>query len=491
MSEFTFIFLLYNLEENSFGGLTRRIVADLRDQILDTIIPTGVKFILVEHCLKESKPIARKYTNTHIQEILVDASTGKNHLADNPTYDLGARNIGDADSMAGILLLIKTRYPAKKYILFTYNHSNFFGGLYSNISNDPQILIANIKTLNPTLATQILEYTKKINFEFDYIGNYSPPLQNDFLEFIKKNDFTRNPNVDMLTNAEFANAIFKAFSLNQLEGIETGNIEAVFFNSCYTASLDSIYLYSGKVKYIIAAEGEIYNNSFNIKRIVNKFCAYPNNSKKVIFELMRDYKTDFNELNSSLDPDTQLEKMIVSAFEVSENFKKEFIVQFNRVLLKMIFNIENIYHKILDCFIQNKWWDCYYSYNDTEPEDDHKVRNETLTYSIDFFCFFETLLTIQEIKNIKGLKDDIENLLKIVENTFAGPTMVGTKMFKNAFKGLSIFFPARYEQLGEKKKTQISTSYSFYSSRRNEFAKETFWPEFLEVFQKKILSPPS
>lgn len=496
MTEFTFIFMLYNLDTNSFGSMEGSNAKEVFEQIMGTEIPKGARFILVEHCLKSTGPVGKTYTNTLIHEVVYDADKSKNVLSEMPSYNLGARNIGDADSIAGILLLIKTTFPANKYILFTYNHSNFFGAL----SNDIQVMSSLVALLKMSAKAKFLDYIKENKkAEIKEWWGYEELKNNDALlvdKLLKEYDFTKNANIDMLTNSEFANAIFKAFGLNRNEN-ECGLIEAVFFNSCYTATLDNLYLYSGKVKYIMAAEGEIYVKSFDISRIVHAFAQNAEDTRVAMEIIMKNFYSDFNKLNGKEITDEQCSKMVVGAFDLTNNLGHRLLDQLNKVVLALIHNKDIAIPLIKEKIERPEWADCYWIYNDESPEERHKKYEDTMTFSIDAIAFFESICNDERTAPLKDLRLWTLELLGTLKSAIVGNVFKGENiainmedMHKKGFQGISIFFPSFVEKVGEKKKAQLSNSYSFYSPYRNQFAKDSYWPIFLEVYEKEKNKEP-
>jgi hypothetical protein len=471
MQDFTFIFMLYNLEDSYLdpASLAYQRYQEVYKQLEKCNIPEKVNIILIRHNPDRTTIIPKRfYKNTIISQM---RNEGKEVNTEDPLFNLGVRNLGAEDSLAGIFLLIKTHFPAHKYVLYINDHSNFIGHLTSKIA------IEALKIITEGVDNKLTVDNTKLNDQYEGFKRDHPTAPNMLMSFIQKvitPDFTNPDNYDMLTNAELANAIYKAFSLNPISG-EKNLPEAIFFNTCYTGTIDNLYLYAGKVKYIVASEGETYYNSFHIPKIIERFVRFTD-SKSAISNILTDFENDFKELN----PDQEeYQKMILTAFDITNNFKEKFREIFNSLLIDLIADKEVLNLIITRTKESVFLTDCWYIFNTEEPDES---KNEFETQCVDFFKFFKILqarLIDQEYnKKITALLDFLNN-----DVMFPNP-YIGTGIDKECFEGLSIFFNQDVNKIDEKKKKQLAYNYSFFSDCRNDFAKEIYWSDFIQIFQK-------
>ena len=474
MKDFTFIFMLYNLDGLGGFGLSKNdeMHKEVVSQLERLEIPEKANIVMVDHKPDKTKDILRPFKNSIINEVSKREGSLENNI--NPCFTLGVRNIGDGDSLAGIFLLVKEKFPAHKYVLFTYDHSNFIGHLTSRIVRDK--FFKFISEVDKKIAVDDL----KLNESYEKFREANTRFEVELIDYVENRvvlpDFRNPENYDMLTNAELSDAIHIAFVLNGPDEDKMKNrVEAVFFDTCYTGAIDNLYLYSKSSKHIVASEGEINYNSYNISRVIKSFCD-GDPAKKVVSDLVKNFEADFKSMER-LEGANDYKKTILRAFELSKNYRTEFKNLFNSLLLDMMADIDGI-SKIIKLKITSSgfWEDCYFIYNIKEP-DPHK--NQFFTHCIDFFSFFQDL---EKATEGKTYKPKVTNLLSLVNNCIS-EKYTGKSVDKE-YQGVSLFFNRDISTLDEKKKEQIGYIYSFFSNFQNDFAKDTFWPEFLQLYQK-------
>ena len=476
MKDYTFIFMLYYLDPINSIGVTSELQRynEMADLLLSMPLRDNNNYILIDTKNENAPGTNQPYRNTKIK--LIENKGGGGNKISNTWANFGVRNIGNGDSLAGIFLLLKKNFPAKKYVLFTHNHSNFSGHLRSRIVVEAQIKQFLKTYISANLNVNINSLMNTEEGGRTAITNFILPELPDF----------RNPEVyDMLTNAELSNAIRVAFVLNennteQQTNDEDNRIEALFVDSCYTAAIDNLYLYAESCKHIVASEGIINYNSFNISRILERI--YEGNSmENVLKSTIYSFRDDFEELSHHAGHD-DYKRTLITAFSLSYDFKSRFSNAFNALLLDLIADIDFIAEFVKSLRLTSKFWkDCFSIYYNREPrlKDDEKY-----TFCIDFFSFFQD---IYKLTAHRPYSHKVKTVLDLVRSSIIS-NYYGDEIEKDQFSGLSCFVCFVKAQLFEEhnKKKEIEHSYSFYSLFQNEFAVKSFWPEFIQILNKKL-----
>ena len=465
--------MLYNLESlQEVDGQESENLRRVYNQIINCDIPEEANFIIIEHVPdKTTATPQRFFRNTLIKQVR-KSKEGKNEVKE--LFNFGVRNIGDPDSLTGILLLIKTERPAVKYVMFAYNHSNFIGHLTTQEIVSRRYLEILVKsgtgiTVNESILNEVYDNFKKANLGPD------PHLLDFVKEKVVVREFNNPENYDMLTNAELANAIRKVFVLNP-PPLGGDGLEAFFFNTCYTGNLDNLYLYADYVKYIVASEGETHFNTFHIGNIVRNFCAKMPTAN-VINSMFDTFLDDFKKNN----PDTNdFERMILAAFDLTMPFREKLKNALNSLVFSFIADIETIAKIINEStgFGNSNaplWKDCYRIFNTEQLKDASKLTS----------CYdaFTVLTTIAAKTEGRDCHSKIVTLLELLTNVMFEKKFIGVGVNKS-FTGVSVYLNTDVQTIPEQVKDEIALGYSFFSNFRNEFARQTYWPEFIQIYQK-------
>lgn len=470
--------MLYNLEESAFGESQdtlrlNEIFSEIESVKIDSM---DQNIIVVEHKpLRSNLPIQKDFSNTIVYEMDKD-KFGLPYKK--PIFNFGIRNVGNGDSLVGIFLAIKERFRASKFVIFIYDHSNSIGHLSSSIVVDKIFNLINVSVQSSKIEVD----TGKLNIRFKAsdITNNNNVNDKSVRQFIRKviPQFG-DSNHDMLTNAELADAMLKAFSLNPVDDRkEREKVEAIFFDTCYTAAIENLYLYSKCANYIVASEGEIHFNSFKIAKIIDEF-SKEKDTEIVLNSILENFEEDFVQLHPT---DNTHKRMMVHAFNLKKFDADEFKKVFNKMLLNFFRDIEFITDALLkkQSNPHELLLDCYSIYNEEPPD---FLRQEFYTHTYDFFLLFKYLEN--EAKQAeRSYASEIRDVRSYVEAVVLKNNFIGSDINLSSFSGLSIYLNRRVNRLDEKRRAQIENSYSFYSRSKNDFARNTLWPEFIQLYEK-------
>lgn len=481
MKNFAHIVMLYNLDDSSFGesseALRLAVVSKQLEKINSDIRLENI--ILIEHRpLKAKSPIDKDFSNTIVWELIYKENG--DFVNKKKVYNFGLRNVGDGDSLSCIFLAIKERFRAAKYVLYIYNHSNFVGHLTSRVLIRGSVQYRyKYEEVAPQFVHDNIELTERIR-KFDKFHEISEDTVQDYIDTIVPQ--FGDANNDMLTNAELADALDKAFRLNPIAENEQQKVEAVFFNTCYTANLENLYLYAKCVRYIVASEGEIHFNSFDISKIIQRFRT-GETTEEILNGILGEFRSNFRRLN----PDSIIyRRMMIHAFDLNRFDSKAFTRIFNDILLDFFKDITFITNSIISKQSNPHQFipDCFRLFNKYSPK---PLRNQYYTHTYDFFRLFEFFRDTYAERN-QGLADRIVQLLSFVKSCVLKTPFVGSEVNIKSFDGLSIYLNNSVNQMEEKRRDQIAYNYSFYSRFRHEFARLTLWPEFIQLYEKSSLA---
>jgi len=490
--EFTFILMVYNINDlNSLQDLEQLRATEVLAQ-LSGIDTAGFNLVTIENLPRFNDSHTGTFNNTEVFDIT--GPGGGSEIVRKRLFNMGKTNIGDTDSLAGLMMMIKLIYPAEKYVIFTFDHSNFIGHVLSNVVNKAvfsaesafaaiNIAVKNIKNGLPAMKTiSAINTPDETDDAIAAKEKFRKLSKQEQVRFAKDAyDIITVSKSDMLTNGELADALFKAFPLNPPPG-EAGRVEAVFFNTCYTGCVDNLYLYAKAVNYLVLSEGEVHYNSINIKKVIEYFRESKGNTAAAVTRCVTNFSKDFIAMNTDDEALANLKGTILSAVNLSNNFQEKFRSYFNPLLRSLMSEMDTVYKVISDADGQALWLDCFYIHQGKLPEDLGKDPSETYTRCYDLFSFLDTLTNEPRLKRFHELHDNIDLLRSFLNN-------IQLKVFPGEnvdpqYRGLSIFLPVNATVLGNKKKAQVAFNYSPFSDFQNEFARHTLWPEFLQLLNK-------
>ena len=488
MNDFTFILMVYNLSSTNSLLSTEQIqVSNVLNQ-LTGIDTTGISFVTIENLPRASPDGSRNYNNTLVFNISGDGINEPNREL---LFKMGKVNVGDADGLAGILLMIKERCPANKYVILTFDHSNFIGHLLNNLGNRTGFRRSAAFTVLQAHEQNILQGKPATGITEAILSGAQPeeimrlkkslddlPRWDKMLYDKDTYDKSSVSKQDMLTNAELANALYKVFNLNARPG-ESGRVEAIFFDTCYTSCIDNLYLYGNVVNYMVSSQGEMNYNSINIKKVIGYFLGNKHDTKAVINLFFKNFETDFKSVNTGAIALNDLQRMVLAGVKLGDSFQENLRELFNPLVMSLINDIVPVYDTLSSIGSQAALQDCFNIYEKKSPVDLNEDPSETYSFCVDLVNFFTLLKQEPALAHLVAPIDALLSFLNC--NQFE--VFTGLQV-DPSFKGLAIFLPPDVNLLGEKKKEQVAYNYSPFSDFQNDFARQTPWPEFLQLFNK-------
>lgn len=437
MKKFTFIFLFYNIKDET-------LQATFNDSILANLLEAkyrdNINVIIADTVFSNLSGSTKRTFETMLHELKPDLSkTSWIKDPGSPAINFGNINIADKDVLGLVLLYIKLYYPAEDYVLYTNNHSNQFGAL---------------------------DYDQII---FDKNQKYSQLFPE---EINIKHIYEPNENVDMLSYYELSKAVEKGFLLNQFnnEKDRKYGLSLLINIGCYSATLDNLFHFSQSglkskslIKYYCASESRIANYFIDARAIINLISENGiENGLELLFYGLKQIKDDVG-----LETE-RIKSTMFTCFKLSDS----------KELTEFFESIGNIIDRIIqDESINPLLKNIYTNTNDIANIRYFKSEGDDLKYkySVDLYCFLEFLFNNSSYKKeVLNLKESYKKII-IFENC-------------NDYSGVSCFIPPpELKTITDASEIYNSMKKAYFNdvSINNTFTKKIKWRELLKLILKE------